>query len=241
MSIWPASLSMKGASKLVSWVLPAFSGTLVNATVLTLLLKSFAEKSFSRGVLANTARSVRFFLEALPFLAADRITDFGIALAKLSNLVPVLSFYKSTDRKPFLTDHAMACGENGLASFICLWSNARIVAVGRKVRFCHMLPFMRKQRSQFGCGYLQTAQEVTGSLVPNSNHSRTSLSTQIASFSWHLCSRRDARPFQNIYSESQQFFKRVFYFFKNVITGSPLEPRARGSCPPPRNPALVTY
>jgi len=66
-----------------------------------LLLKSLAEKSFSRGVLANTARSVRFFLEALPFLAADRITDFGIALAKLSNLVPVLSFYKSTDQKPF--------------------------------------------------------------------------------------------------------------------------------------------
>jgi len=60
------------------------------------------KKSFSRGVLANTARSVCFFfLEALPFLAADRITDFGIALAKHSNLVSALSFCKSTDQKPF--------------------------------------------------------------------------------------------------------------------------------------------
>jgi len=44
MSIWPASLSVKGASKLMSWFPPTFSGVLVDATVLTLLLKSFAEK-----------------------------------------------------------------------------------------------------------------------------------------------------------------------------------------------------
>jgi len=57
-------------------------------TVLTLLLRSFAEKkSFSSGVLVNTARFVRFFsLETLPFLAADGITDFGIALAQHCNL-----------------------------------------------------------------------------------------------------------------------------------------------------------
>jgi len=34
---------------------------------------------------------------------------------------------------------------------------------------------MTKQRSQFGCGYLQTAQKVTKLLIMilNSNHSRT--------------------------------------------------------------------
>jgi len=34
---------------------------------------------------------------------------------------------------------------------------------------------MTKQRWQFGCGYHQTAQEITESLILNSNHSRTSL------------------------------------------------------------------
>jgi len=44
-------------------------------------------KRFSRGGLANTARFLRFFfLETLPFLAPDGITDFGIALAKNYNL-----------------------------------------------------------------------------------------------------------------------------------------------------------
>ena len=87
--------------------------------VLTLLLKSFAgKKSFSRGVLANTARFLRFFsLETLPFLAADGITDFGIALFKHCNFVSAHSFYKSTDQKPFLTDHAITCG---LTSFMSL-------------------------------------------------------------------------------------------------------------------------
>jgi len=37
------------------------------------------------------------------------------------------------------------------------------------VRFHHTLPFMTKQRPQFGCGYLQMAQEVTESLMLNSN------------------------------------------------------------------------
>jgi len=63
------------------------------------------------------------------------------------------------------------------------------------VRFHHMLLFMTKQRLQFGCSYLQTAQEVTESLILNSNHNRTSFAaiTQIVSFLRHLCSRRDAR------------------------------------------------
>jgi len=64
---------------------------------------------------------------------------------------------------------------------------------------------MTKQRSQFGCGYLQTAQEITESLILTSNHSRTSfaaLSTQILSFSQHLCSRRDARVDKHMPKES---------------------------------------
>ena len=63
------------------------------------------------------------------------------------------------------------------------------------MRFHHTLPFMTKQRAQFGCGYLQTAQEVTESLILTSNHSRTSFTAwhAIISFSRDLCSRRDAR------------------------------------------------
>ena len=80
-----------------------------------------------------------------------------------------------------------------LASYVC--DVTRIVANGGKVRFHHMLLFMTKQRAQFGCGYLQTAQEVTESLIPISNHSRTSIAAtkHIVSFSRHSCSRRDAR------------------------------------------------
>jgi len=86
MSIWPASLSVKGASKLTSLFLPTFSGALVNATALTLLLESFAgKKTFNRGVFANTADSSTF--SPLRFLVADGITDFCIALAKHCNLV----------------------------------------------------------------------------------------------------------------------------------------------------------
>ena len=45
-----------------------FRGALVNATALTLLLEILLEKRFSRGVIANTARSLRFFFfEALRF------------------------------------------------------------------------------------------------------------------------------------------------------------------------------
>ena len=56
--------------------------------IFTLLLESFAEKKwFSHGVLANTAKILRFFsLETLPFSAPDGIKEFGIALAKHCNL-----------------------------------------------------------------------------------------------------------------------------------------------------------
>ena len=81
------------------------------------------------------------------------ITDFDISQPKLCNLV--FSFVLQIDwLKPCVTDHAIACGGNGLASFICsihLWCKTTIVATGRKVRFHHTLPFMTKQRGQFGC------------------------------------------------------------------------------------------
>jgi len=68
----------------------------------------------------------------------DGITDIGIALAKLCNLAFCSFVLKSPDQKRFLTDHAITCGVNGLTSFICLWcNNARIVCIGRKVRFHH--------------------------------------------------------------------------------------------------------
>jgi len=45
------------------------------------------KERFSRGVLANTARFLRYIsLETFPFLAPGGITDFGIALAKHCNL-----------------------------------------------------------------------------------------------------------------------------------------------------------
>ena len=155
-------LSVKGDWKLMSWFSPTFLGALVNVTVLTLLLKSSAEKkTFQSRRLANSARFLRFFsLETPPFLAPDGITDFGIALAKHCKSLSALLFYKSTDQTPFMTEHALTCGVNGLVSFICLWCNA---AIGRKLRFQHTLPFMTKQMSQFGGGYLQSAQEVTES------------------------------------------------------------------------------
>jgi len=55
----------------------------------------------------------------LPFLAADGIAEFGIALAKHCNLVFCSLFYESTDEKSFLTDYATTCGVNGLASCKC--------------------------------------------------------------------------------------------------------------------------
>jgi len=54
-----------------------------------LLLERFAEKKrFSRGVLANIARFLRFAsFGTLRFLAPEGITNSGIALAEHCNLV----------------------------------------------------------------------------------------------------------------------------------------------------------
>jgi len=122
MSIWLTRLSVKGASKLMLWFSPAFSGVLVNATALAYCccLKVLLKKHFSHCDLANTARSLHFFsLETLRFLAADGITDFGIALDKHCNLVSC-SFVLQIDwLKPLSVNHAITCGVNGLTSFIC--------------------------------------------------------------------------------------------------------------------------
>jgi len=104
----------------------------------------------------------------------DGVTDFGSSLAKHCNLA-FCSFVLQIDwSKTFSDGTRNNMGVNALTSFICLWCNARIVAIGRKLRFHHTLP-MTKQRSQFGCGYLQTAQEVKESLILNSNYSRTTV------------------------------------------------------------------
>ena len=96
------------------------------------------------------------------FTAPDSITDFGTAQAKHCNLV-FCSFVLRIDwLKPFLADHAMTCGVNGLNGFICLWCNTTIVTTGRKVRFHHTLPFMTKQKrcSSAAATSLETAPEV---------------------------------------------------------------------------------
>ena len=157
MSIWPARLSVKGTSKLMSWFSPTFSGALVKPTLvwrccLKVLLKN---KWFSRGVLVNTARFLRISsLETLRFLAPEGITDFGTALAKHCNHDFCSFVLQINWLKPFLTDHATACAVNGLASIIRFWCDTRIVAIGRKMRFHHTLPFMTKQRVAVRLGYL---------------------------------------------------------------------------------------
>jgi len=78
--------------------------------------------------------------------ARHYITGFGIALAEHCDLV-FCSFVLRIDwLTPFLTEHAITCGVNGLNSFICLWCNTTIVTIGRKVRFHYKLPFTTKQR-----------------------------------------------------------------------------------------------
>jgi len=182
MSIWPAKLHF-----LVFWITPCFS--------LPFAVWKFCwKKRFRPCVLTNTARSARFFSETLRILAADGITDFGIALAKHCNLVSC-SFVLQIDwLKPFLTGHAITCDVNGLTSFICLlWCNKMMVTTARRVRFHHTLPFITKQRVAVRLRLPPDGIEVTESLIPNSNHSRTSFITLIATFTRHLCSRRDAQ------------------------------------------------
>ena len=64
------------------------------------------KKRFSREVLANTARFLRFTsLQTLRILALEGIANFGIALAKRCNLV-FCSFVLQIDWwKPFLMEH----------------------------------------------------------------------------------------------------------------------------------------
>jgi len=160
----------------MSWVSATFSGALINATVWKLLLKSFAgKKRFSRGVSANTARFLRFFsLEILAFLSADGIADFGIALAKHCNLI-FCSFVLQIDWSQTFSGgprNNMWC--EWLDELHILMMQRKNSSHRRKVRFHHRLPFMTKQRWQFGSGYHQTEQEITESLILNSNHRRTS-------------------------------------------------------------------
>jgi len=65
------------------------------------------KKQFSRKVLTNTARFLRFAsLQTLRILAPEGIANFGITLAKHCNLV-FCSFLLQIDWwKPFLMKHA---------------------------------------------------------------------------------------------------------------------------------------
>ena len=93
------------------------------------------------------------------FIAADGITDFSIAQAKHCNLV-CRSFVLRTDwLKPFLTDHAIACGVNGLNSFTCLWCNTTIITIGKSA-FPSFVILYDETKVHFGCGYLEISPEV---------------------------------------------------------------------------------
>jgi len=72
-------------------------------------------------------------------------TGFCIALAKHCNLI-FCSFVLRIDWwKPFLTDYAITCGVNGLNSFMCLWCNTTIVAIGGKCISTTCYPLWRNK------------------------------------------------------------------------------------------------
>ena len=99
------------------------------------------------------------------FIAPDDITGIGIAQSRHCNVVFCSFVLRIDSLKPFLRDHAITCGTNGLNSFICLRCNTTIVNIGRKARFYHKLPFMTKQR----CSWLRLPRDCTrssGSLIP---------------------------------------------------------------------------
>jgi len=81
MSIWPASRLLKVLRNLCRAFQLHFQPLFQRCCLKALLKKNH----FSRGVLANTARFLRF-VETLLYSAPDGITDFGIALAKHYNL-----------------------------------------------------------------------------------------------------------------------------------------------------------
>ena len=116
-------------------------------------------KSFLRGAQFFLTVSNSFKLRPTYFSRGAKFfpcppPGYGPAVAKHCNLAFCSFVLKIDWSKTFLTEHAITCCVNGLTIFICLWCNARIVATGRKMRFHHELPFMTKQRLQFGCGYL---------------------------------------------------------------------------------------
>ena len=123
---------------------PTYSCVLINALLqLTVAAWKFCWKK----TIQSRRFSQHYQILALRISAADDITDIGIVLAKQCNLISC-SFVLHIDwLKPFLTDHAIPCGINGLTNFICLlWWNAMIVTIEKKVRFYHTLPFITKQR-----------------------------------------------------------------------------------------------
>ena len=106
------------------WFSPWFSGDLVNATDLTLLLESFAGKAIQSRRFSYHCQIFALFLfrSFTLFIAPDGIADFGIAQAKHCNLVFCSFVLRIGWLKPFLMAHAITCGANGLtwiASYVC--------------------------------------------------------------------------------------------------------------------------
>ena len=74
--------------------------------------------------------------------------------------------------------------------FTCLWCNTKIVAIWSNVRFHHTLPFIWRNKV---CSLAVATSRWHKKLQDLWYRSRAIFSTQIMSFSPHLCSRRDAR------------------------------------------------
>ena len=88
----------------------------------------------------------------------------GIAQAKHCNLV-CCSFVLRIDWvKPFLTDHAITCGVNGLNSFVCLWRNTTIVIIGKKCISTIRNPLWRNKdafRRRLSRDFTRTSESLT--------------------------------------------------------------------------------
>jgi len=102
-----------------------------------LLLESFAEKKKNVSVAFQLTLPDSYTfspLETLPFLAHDGITDFVIALAK--DAISLSAFVRQIDRSKTFSD--------GTRNNMWCRCNARILAIGRKMRFHNTLSFMTK-------------------------------------------------------------------------------------------------
>jgi len=171
------------------------------------------------------------------------------ASLKLSTVISLsaLSFHKWPDQQPFLTEHAITCGVNGLTSFICLWCNARIVAIGRKTTILLQWP-----KELTHCDQNVWKYRLENTFTARFN---TVVRQMREMFQWQKCLStqwpkclREKNPDIELYScisfESRQFFKRLFDLKQiNVIIEGFLGAEGPGQLPllPPLIRHLVRY